>query len=101
MSTNRSYSPPPWCRSYPVLLVGMMAAPAAADTYFNSAEPICDSSDPTILWCDDIEVTDRLVRAGELLGVHVLDHVIIGSQSFHSFARSGQLVAQVAASAHR
>ena len=28
---------------------------------------------------EDIAVTDRLVKAGKIMGIHVLDHVIIGS----------------------
>jgi len=30
-------------------------ADALADTYYNSSEPGCDGSDPTVLFCDDIE----------------------------------------------
>ena len=33
---------------------------------------------------DDIQITERLVEAGELLGIEVLDHLIIGSK--HNFA---------------
>lgn len=43
---------------------------------------------------EDHEVTRRLVRAGEILGVPLLDHVIIGAQGYASFARSGWLAAQ-------
>ena len=32
---------------------------------------------------DDIQITERLVEAGELLGIEVLDHLIIGSK--HNF----------------
>lgn len=44
----------------PLLLAGMamivIAAGAShADTYFNSAEPGCDGSDPSMLFCDDFE----------------------------------------------
>ena len=34
----------------------------------------------------DIELTERLFVAGELLGVEVIDHVIIGDGRFYSFA---------------
>lgn len=38
------------------------------------------SSDPTPS-AEDIEVTRRLVRGGEILGIRVLDHVVIGNGS--------------------
>lgn len=40
---------------------------------------------------DDQVITDRLVKAGEIMGVRVLDHVIIGSEEYFSFADSGRL----------
>lgn len=33
---------------------------------------------------DDIETTRRLVEAGEIMGINVLDHIIIGEQSYLS-----------------
>ena len=33
---------------------------------------------------EDIEITHRLVNAGNILGINVLDHVIIGEQSYSS-----------------
>ncbi|MEM9070579.1 MAG: DNA repair protein RadC [Myxococcota bacterium] len=41
---------------------------------------------------DDIELTDRLRRAGALLGVDVLDHVIIGAEGYYSFRDSDWLL---------
>lgn len=38
---------------------------------------------------DDRAVTRRLVEAGVLLGIKVLDHVVVGAAGFVSFARSG------------
>lgn len=35
---------------------------------------------------EDRELTDRLVQAGRLLGITVLDHVIVGQERFFSFA---------------
>ena len=46
---------------------------------------------------DDRKVTRRLTRAGELLGVEVLDHIVIGHQRWVSLARRGALTADVAA----
>jgi DNA repair protein RadC len=40
---------------------------------------------------EDREVTRRLVEAGKLLGVPVLDHVIIGESSYYSFRETGEL----------
>ena len=45
---------------------------------------------------EDHEVTQRLVRAGEILGIRVVDHLVIGGLEFTSFARTGQLVASSA-----
>jgi DNA repair protein RadC len=41
------------------------------------------SGDPTPSK-DDLELTDRLVRAGELMGIDVLDHVILAETKFCS-----------------
>jgi len=46
------------------------------------------SGDPTPSR-EDLELTDRLRKAGELMGVRVLDHVIIGSGAYVSFADRG------------
>jgi len=46
------------------------------------------SGDPTPSR-DDIRVTKDLVAAGELLGIAVLDHLIIGQQQFVSMKERG------------
>lgn len=38
---------------------------------------------------EDIQVTERMVKAGELLGVQVLDHIIIGRPGFCSLKEKG------------
>lgn len=38
---------------------------------------------------DDEQVTRRLVRAGELVGVEVLDHLVVGGRRWVSLARRG------------
>lgn len=48
------------------------------------------SGDPTPS-LDDIVLTRRLMAAGELLGVDVLDHIIVGDGRYYSFRQSGQL----------
>jgi len=40
---------------------------------------------------EDTEITRRLKEAGELMGVRVLDHIIIGDGSFVSFVARGML----------
>ncbi len=38
---------------------------------------------------DDLELTRRLVKAGELMGIDVLDHLIIGAEEFVSLKEKG------------
>ncbi len=38
---------------------------------------------------EDIEVTHRLVEAGELMGIDLIDHLIIGDQSYFSMKEKG------------
>ncbi len=40
---------------------------------------------------EDMDITRRLKEAGELLGIRVLDHIIIGDGSFLSFVDRGML----------
>jgi DNA repair protein RadC len=40
---------------------------------------------------EDLEVTRRLCEAGQLMGIKVLDHIIIGEDGFYSFAERGHL----------
>ncbi len=40
---------------------------------------------------EDIDITRRLSEAGNLMGVKVLDHIIIGDGRYHSFADQGML----------
>lgn len=40
---------------------------------------------------EDVQVTERLLRAGQLLGVQVLDHLIIGHEGYFSFLDAGLL----------
>lgn len=40
---------------------------------------------------EDFEITRRLREAGELLGIRVLDHIIIGEMGYYSFANAGTL----------
>ena len=40
---------------------------------------------------EDEEITHRLVKAGALLGLEILDHIIIGQERYFSFADKGRL----------
>jgi len=40
---------------------------------------------------EDIEITKRLVEAGKILGIEVLDHIIITKEGFFSFKEGGLL----------
>jgi len=40
---------------------------------------------------EDLEVTKRLVEAGKLIGIEVLDHIIIGVDAYTSFKEQGLL----------
>ncbi len=48
------------------------------------------SGDPTPSDCDR-EVTERVYTSGELLGIRLLDHIIIGDQKYVSFREQGIL----------
>jgi len=39
---------------------------------------------------EDREATKRIARAGEILGIELLDHLIIGRDSFYSFKENGE-----------
>jgi DNA repair protein RadC len=43
---------------------------------------------------DDVALTRRLMRAGEMMGIEVLDHVIIAENRFHSLRDGGDLNAE-------
>ncbi len=58
---------------------------AAASVLFLHNHP---SGDPTPSE-EDRRVTARLCRVGELLGIPVLDHIVIGRDDYYSFADSG------------
>jgi len=38
---------------------------------------------------DDLEITKRLVSAGQILGIEIVDHVIIGKDNYYSFLEYG------------
>jgi DNA repair protein RadC len=48
------------------------------------------SGDPTPSR-EDIQVTERLIKAGEIVGVQVLDHIIIGRPGYVSLKDKGYI----------
>jgi DNA repair protein RadC len=62
------------------------AAAAAAIVLFHNHP----SGDPTPS-ADDLALTARMVKAGAIMGIDVLDHVILADQRYFSLAESGQL----------
>jgi DNA repair protein RadC len=40
---------------------------------------------------NDIDITERLAEACDLIGVKVLDHIILGDDNYTSFAQDGLL----------
>ena len=41
---------------------------------------------------DDLDITFRMRKAGKLLGIDVLDHIIFSSDNYHSLMESGELI---------
>ena len=48
------------------------------------------SGDPTPS-VDDVALTDRVVQAGSLLGIKVLDHIVLAGSRYHSFKEAGRI----------
>ncbi|MBQ0001869.1 MAG: DNA repair protein RadC [Clostridiales bacterium] len=48
------------------------------------------SGDPTPS-THDIQVTDRVQQAGDMLGIHLLDHIVIGNHRYFSFLEERML----------
>ncbi len=38
---------------------------------------------------DDLEITKRLVEAGKILGIDVVDHIIVAKDNYFSFKDKG------------
>ncbi|MDH6671230.1 DNA repair protein RadC [Paenibacillus sp. LBL] len=59
-----------------------------------SASIICSHNHPSgdaTPSSEDINITKRLVSAGEIIGIEVLDHVIIGDNQFYSLKEHGYI----------
>ena len=40
---------------------------------------------------EDKKITERLIKAGEFIGVNILDHLILGDDSFYSLRENGDV----------
>ena len=40
---------------------------------------------------EDFELTERLAKAGQLLGIAVLDHIVVGKKGYYSFRDAGRI----------
>lgn len=67
-----------------------MAASAAAVVLFHNHP----SGDPTPS-ADDLLLTRRMLRAGDIMGIDVIDHLILADQRYYSLAEAGKLAARV------
>jgi DNA repair protein RadC len=65
------------------------SAAAAAIVLFHNHP----SGDPTPS-PDDLELTMRMVKAGSIMGIDVVDHLILAEQSYFSLVEAGQLTLQ-------
>ncbi|MEQ1758858.1 MAG: DNA repair protein RadC [Vicinamibacterales bacterium] len=41
---------------------------------------------------DDVELTSRMLKAGDIMGIEVLDHLILADQRYYSFWEAGYMV---------
>ena len=48
------------------------------------------SGDPTPS-AEDREVTQRLAKAGRIMGIRILDHVVVAERGYFSFCEAGEL----------
>lgn len=65
-----------------------------AAVHNGSAAIICVHNHPTgdpAPSTEDISITRRLCSAGELIGIKVLDHIIIGQEAYLSFVEAGYM----------
>jgi DNA repair protein RadC len=66
------------------------AASAAAIVLFHNHP----SGDPTPS-SDDLALTRRMLRAGDIMGIDVIDHLILSDQRYYSLVEAGKLAGRV------
>jgi len=66
------------------------AASASAIVLFHNHP----SGDPTPS-SDDLRLTGRMIRAGDIMGIDVIDHLILSEQRYYSLVEAGSLAGRV------
>lgn len=65
------------------------------EAYYNSASAIiCVHNHPSnniLPSNEDIKITHNIKRIGELLGIKLVDHIIVGSNNYYSFLENGDI----------
>lgn len=54
--------------------------------YYCSQMSSCEEA---MFYYNDIEITNRIISACEIIGIRVLDHIIIGDNNYFSFFNEG------------
>jgi DNA repair protein RadC len=80
------------CPVSPADVFRALVREAAAGTVFVHNHPSGEPSPSQ----DDVALTARLIRAGELLGVAVVDHVIVAREGYFSFLDAGMMAKESA-----
>jgi DNA repair protein RadC len=52
------------------------------------------SGDPTPS-NDDLTLTERMIRAGDIMGIDVIDHLILSEQRYYSLVEAGSVKGRV------
>ena len=50
---------------------------------------------PAPVSADDLRLTGRMLHAGDIMGIDVLDHLILADQRYYSLVEAGELAARV------
>ncbi len=62
--------------------------------YYSASAIICVHNHPSnnvLPSKEDIQITDNLIKIGNLLGIKVIDHIIIGKNNYYSFLENGDI----------
>ena len=62
--------------------------------YYSASAIICVHNHPSnnlVPSVEDINITKTLVNVGNILGIKVIDHLIIGNNNYYSFLENGDI----------
>ncbi|WP_232828004.1 RadC family protein [Paraliobacillus sp. X-1268] len=68
-----------------VMKAAILSSAASILIFHNHPSGLTDPSN------EDIKVTKRLVEAGKLMGIELLDHIIVGDNTFNSLKEKGYI----------